>query len=96
MTKYEIMFIIKATTEESNIKKCADATQKLIKDLKGKVVEFNELGEKTFAYPIKKEVNGYYYVMQVELLKENISEFDRKMKLDENVLRHLIIRKDEE
>ena len=34
--------------------------------------------------------------MQVEAEKEAITEFDRKIKLDENVLRHLIIRLDEE
>ena len=60
------------------------------------MIDFKELGEKKLAYPIKKEINGYYYVMQVEASKEAITEFDRKIKLDENILRHLIIRLDEE
>ena len=48
------------------------------------------------AYAIKNEINGYYFVMQVEANHEAISEFDRKALLDENVLRHLIIKLDEE
>ena len=96
MNKYEIMFIVKATMESTDIKKCAESFKSLIGDLKGKVVEYKELGEKKLAYPIKKELNGYYFVMQVEANKDTIQEFDRKIRLDENVLRHLIIRQEEE
>ena len=87
MNKYEIMFIVKATQESSDVKATADAMQAIITDNKSKVAEFKELGEKKLAYPIKKEINGYYFV---------ISEFNRKALLDERVLRHLIIKLDEE
>ena len=96
MTKYEIMFIVKATMESADVKKSAETYKNLIETLKGKVVEAKELGEKKLAYPIKKELNGYYYVMQVEANKEAIQEFDRKIRLDETILRHLIIRQEEE
>lgn len=96
MNKYEIMFIVKATEESANIKKTAENTKTILAQEKANVIEFKELGEKKLAYPIKKEINGYYYVMQVEASKEAITEFDRKIKLDENILRHLIIRLDEE
>ena len=96
MNKYEIMFIVKATMESADVKKSAETYKNLIETLKGKVVEAKELGEKKLAYPIKKELNGYYFVMQVEANKEIIQEFDRKIRLDENVLRHLIIRQEEE
>ncbi len=96
MNKYEIMFIVKATMESADVKKSAETYKNLIETLKGKVVEAKELGEKKLAYPIKKELNGYYYVMQVEADKEAIQEFDRKIRLDETILRHLIIRQEEE
>ena len=90
------MFIVKATMESADVKKSAETYKNLIETLKGKVVEAKELGEKKLAYPIKKELNGYYYVMQVEANKEAIQEFDRKIRLDETILRHLIIRQEEE
>ena len=96
MNKYEIMFIVKATQDSSEIAKTADAMKAIITDNKSKVADFKELGEKTLAYPIKKEINGYYFVMQVEATHEAISEFNRKALLDERVLRHLIIKLDEE
>ncbi len=96
MNKYEIMFIVKATIESEQVSSTADAFKKLITDMKSKVLDFKELGQKKFAYPIKKEINGYYFVMQVEANHDAIKEFDRKALLDENILRHLIIKLDEE
>lgn len=96
MNKYEIMFIVKATQESADVKKTAENAKKILTNEKAKVTELKELGEKKLAYPIKKELNGYYYVMEAEAPKEAIAEFDRKIKLDENILRHLIIRLDEE
>ena len=92
MTKYEIMFIVKATMEEEQIKAVSDELQKLINKKPSKVIEFKEMGRKKLAYPIKKEVSGYYYVMTVEADNETIKEFDRKVLINENVLRHLIIK----
>ena len=54
------------------------------------------MGEKKLAYPIKKELSGYYYVLKVEATKEIVSEFDRRALIDETILRHLIIKLDEE
>lgn len=96
MSKYEIMFIVKATQESSEVAKTADAMKAIITDNKSKVADFKELGEKKLAYPIKKEINGYYFVMQVEATHDAVSEFNRKAQLDERVLRHLIIKLDEE
>ncbi len=92
MTKYEIMFIVKATMEEDAIKKTSEDLQKLINNKTSRVLEFKEMGRKKLAYPIKKEVSGYYYVMTVEANRETIAEFDRKVSINENILRHLIIK----
>lgn len=92
MTKYEIMFIVKSTMEEDAIKKTSEDVQKLINIKPSKVIEFKEMGRKKLAYPINKEVSGYYFVMTVEATHDTIKEFDRKVSINENVLRHLIIK----
>ena len=96
MTKYEIMFIVKATISEDEQKKYVEEVQKLVKDNKGKVVEFKEMGRKKLAYPINKEVSGFYYLMNVEASAEAIKEFDRKLRINENTIRHLILKKESE
>lgn len=96
MNKYEIMFIVKATMEEAQVKEAANNMKKIVEDLKGKVVSFNEMGERKLAYAIKKEISGYYFVMTIEATKEVVKEFDRKASIDESILRHLVIKLDEE
>lgn len=96
MLNYEIMFIVKTTIEAEKQKKTIDIMKKIITDGKGKIVEVKEMGEKKLAYPIKKELNGYYYVLKVEATPEVVSEFDRRALIDETILRHLIIKLDEE
>ncbi len=96
MNKYEMMFIVKATMESDQVKATAENMKKVVSELGGNVVEFKEQGEKKLAYPIKKELNGYYFVMQFEASKEAEAELRRKAGLDENVLRHLIVKLDEE
>ena len=96
MNKYEMMFIVKATMESENVKATAENIKKIVTELKGNVVEYKELGEKKLAYPIKKELNGYYFVMQFEATNAAEAELSRKAGLDENILRHLIVRLDEE
>ena len=96
MNKYEIMFIVKATMEEAQVKEVANNMKKIIEDLKGKVVSFKEMGERKLAYAIKKEISGYYFVMTIEATQEVVKEFDRKALIDESILRHLVIKLDEE
>ena len=96
MNKYEMMFIVKATMEESSVKAAAENVKRLAESLNVKVESFKEMGQKKLAYPIKKEISGYYYVMTMTASKETIKEVNRKMSIDENVIRHLIIKLDEE
>lgn len=95
MDKYEIMFIVKNTIDDEANKKVADTLKDLITTDKGNIIEFKEMGKRKLAYPIKKELTGTYYVMNVEAKHETIKEFDRKVRLNENILRHLIIKEGE-
>ena len=95
MNKYEIMFILK-TSEGEAIKKEVSELKSIITDMKGVITDEKEMGNRQLAYPINNEVNGYYYVIDCDANSEIVSEFDRKARINENVIRHLIIRLDEE
>jgi len=96
MTKYEIMFIVKATLDETALNNITKEVQSLINDGNSKVIEFKDMGRKKLAYPIKKEISGFYYLMNVEASNDVIQEFDRKLRINENILRHLILKKESE
>lgn len=94
MNKYEIMFIVKAELEEQAVKSVFKDYEALLKSMKSKVLDAKDLGQKKLAYPINKSVRGYYFLFNVESSSETIQEIDRKMRLDESVLRHIIIKEE--
>lgn len=96
MNKYEIMFIVKTTIEESVVKTIAESLETVITSMGGNILESKDLGNKKLAYPINKELTGYYFVIDFEANNEIVSELDRKAKINENVIRYMIIRTDEE
>ncbi len=95
MKTYEIMFIVK-TQEESLVKKSIANMKSILENASAKIVEVKDMGQRKLAYPINNETNGYYYVLKVEAKAETIKEFDRRAAIDETIIRHLIIRLDEE
>ena len=96
MNKYEMMFIVKTTIDEANVKACADNLKNVITSMKGEITEEKELGQKKLAYAINKEITGFYFVVNFNANSEIVNELDRKARIDENVIRHMIIRLDEE
>lgn len=91
MNKYEIMFIVKTTLAEEDIKKAITKFKKIITDNKAKIVEEKDMGQKELAYEIKKSKSGYYYVIVVEAKDDKaISEFDRLARISKDIIRHLI------
>ncbi|MDD6419519.1 MAG: 30S ribosomal protein S6 [Clostridium sp.] len=95
MNKYEIMFIVKPDLEETAIKNEAESLKKVLTNLEAKIVEEKVMGQRELAYEIKKYKNGYYFLFVVEGSHEAIKEFDRLAGINENILRHLIIRKED-
>ena len=91
-----MMFIVKTTVEETEAVKVAEELKSIITSMKGEVTDSKDLGNKKLAYPINKEVTGFYFVVDFTANNEIVSELDRKARINENVLRHMIIRLDEE
>lgn len=95
MNKYEIMFIVRVDIDEKTTKDTVTAFEKVLKNMKAKIVNTKDMGQKKLAYPIKKQLRGAYYVYNVEATADAIKEFDRKARIDENILRHIVIREEE-
>lgn len=95
MNKYEIMFIVRTDIDEKTQKDTVAAFEKVLKDMKSKIVNTKEMGQRKLAYPIKEQVRGAYYVLKVEASAAAVKEFDRKAKIDQNILRHIVIREEE-
>ena len=92
MRKYEIMYILRADLDEASRKEVMDKLAKIITDNGGKVENTDEsMGLRDLAYEIKDQSKGYYVVLKVEMDNVVINEFNRKVRINPNVLRHLIV-----
>lgn len=99
MRNYEIMFIVKPTLTEDEIKKVALNFQKVLENNGAKVNNVDAWGQRTLAYEIKKGndtyKSGYYYVVELEAKDEKaVKEFDRLALISSDLIRHLVIRKE--
>lgn len=96
MRKYEIMFIVKPDLEEGTIKEVFESMKGVLESKKAKILDTKDMGQRELAYEIKKYKNGYYFYFLIE--EENaeaINEFDRLALINENIIRHLVVRIDE-
>ena len=94
MTNYEVMFILDPTLEDDK-KEATVETVKGIIEGAGEVGNVDVWGMRKLAYPIQKKTEGYYVVIEFKAQPELPKELDRRMKISDNVIRHLIINKDE-
>ena len=95
MRKYEIMFILKSNLEESVIKSTVKKLEKALTDNKATITLSKELGQKDFAYEIKGYKSGFYFLYNIESSSlAAVNEFNRVARIDENVVRHLVINLD--
>ena len=92
MTNYEIMFVVRPDMEEAEIRKTAEEMKKVLTDAKAKVLDEKAMGQKELAYEIKKFNTGYYFLLTVEASKEAEQEFNRVARMNESLLRHIIVK----
>lgn len=91
MRNYEIMFIVKPTLSEDEIKKVAKNFETVLTSNGAKVINFKEMGQRELAYEIKDFKNGYYFLFNLEASDDKaIKEFDRLALISNDVIRHLV------
>ena len=92
MTKYEIMYIIRPTVAEEDRKKLIEDLHNVFTSMDSEIVKVDEWGMRDLAYEIQKHTKGYYVVADVKATEEARAEFDRVIRLKEDVIRYLIIK----
>lgn len=91
MKNYEIMFIVRPTLSEEEIKKVSENFKNIISNNGANVTDFKEIGQRELAYEIKKFKSGYYFLINLESNDDKaIKEFDRLALISSDVIRHLI------
>ena len=94
--KYEIMFIVRPNLEEGDLKAVVKSFEEVLTKNGAKIESNKEMGQRELAYEINKYKTGYYFLYVIESENDDaVKEFDRVALINENIIRHLIVRTDE-
>ena len=94
MNNYEVMYIIKAMEEEAT-EAVISKFEALVANNGGTVEKTDRWGRKRLAYEIKDTMEAYYVLMHFDAPSAAVAELDRVMKITDEILRHMIIKKGE-
>ncbi len=96
MKKYEVMFIVKPDLEEANVTAVVNSMKELLASKGATIIEEKSMGQRELAYEINKYKMGNYFLFVVESENnEATKEFDRVALINENIIRHLIVKVEE-
>ena len=96
MRRYEAMYIVDTDTPDESLDPVIAKYSKVVTDGGGEVVEAGkwDKGRRPLAYEIAKKRDGLYVLMQFKSDSEVPKELDRIFKINDDVIRHLIVRQD--
>lgn len=91
MRNYELLSIIKPNIDSEEYDKIVAKIEEAIVALGGKVSSTEKMGRKKLSYDIKEFRDGYMVVQNFELAPDQVEKFRRQLKLNENVLRIMLL-----
>ena len=92
---YEVIFIVDPTAGDEEVTRLSDGVQKIITDQGGNIVKTEMMGKRQLAYEINHKKDGIYVLLEVDGSGAEIAEVERRMRVNDQVLRYMTIRVDE-
>jgi small subunit ribosomal protein S6 len=88
---YEVVYIFDTQLPEEAIGEKLDRYHRQLTDTGAEITATDHWGRRQLAYPIRKQTAGYYVVTQLRTAGEALPEFERLLKLDQDLLRYLVV-----
>lgn len=95
MNSYEILYIVKPDMEEEARAALISKFSDLVKENGGEVENVEEWGSRKLAYPINYITEGYYVLMNFKAKSDFPAELDRLMRINDYIMRNMIVAKEE-
>lgn len=94
MRPYELMYLVQPTADEERLGAISERIQQAITAAGGKIEKVLPIGRRRLAYRVSRFRDGFYSVVDFQLNPTAAREVDRTIKLQEEILRHIITRRD--
>ena len=91
MKKYELIFILKADVPEAEMEVRVERVREILGAHDGEITQENHWGVRRLAYEIEYETRGNYMFLRFKSEGSAVAELDKFLRLDDQVLRHLIV-----
>ena len=92
---YEVIFIVDPDTADDEVMQLSESIQKIITGQGGSITKTEMMGKRQLAYEINHKRNGIYVLLEVEGSGAEIAEVERRMRVNDQILRYMTIRVDE-
>lgn len=92
---YEMIFIVDPETGDEDVMKLSDSVQKIITGQGGSITKTEMMGKRQLAYEINHKKDGTYVLLEVEGSGAEIAEVERRMRVNDQILRYMTVRVDE-
>jgi small subunit ribosomal protein S6 len=92
---YEVLYIVRADLDDEKVQDAVKRVNTLIQRSGGTAERTNIWGKRKLAYEVKHQKDGCYVLQDFTLDPNRIPELESSLKITEEVLRHLIVRKPE-
>ena len=93
---YEVMFIVDTSATEEEITHLNENLQQIITDQGGTITKTENMGRRQLAYQIGRKKEGFYVLFEVEGSGREIAELERRMRVNDQVIRYITVRVDED
>ena len=93
---YEVMYIIDPETVEDDITRLSESLQHVVTDQGGTITKAENMGRRALAYPINRKNEGFYVLFEIEGSGREIAELERRMRVNDQVMRYITVRVDED
>ena len=93
--QYEVVFIVDPTVDDE-VAKLTDNFKQVVVDQGGTVTKAETMGKRQLAYEILHKKEGTFVLMEIEGSGREIAELERRMRVNDRVLRYLTVRVDED
>ena len=95
MREYEVLYILRADLEDDKVQDAVKRVNTLIERSGGTIDRTNLWGKRKLAYEVKHQKEGSYVLQDFQIGPDRVPELEAALKITEEVLRHLIVRKPE-
>ncbi len=94
MNKYELTLVYDGKSGSGRKTKATEMVKKLIEIFEGKIVESKDWGVKDLAYKLGKSPTGLFLFFELEMDPKGVKPLNDKLRVDNEILRYLLVRKD--